>query len=65
MDPRRLAYELKFEKHMMTTLEEKINERELEPEGRPEFDVTCVNMEKSINARATKVREERDQAKAR
>lgn len=65
MDPRRLAYELKFERHMMATLEEKLNEREAEPEGRPDFDVSCVNMEKSINIRATKVREQREQEKAR
>lgn len=58
MSPRRLTYEQKFEKYVITNLEKKFWESQnIVEEQRPPFDLQILDNEKSVNIKAIKLRE--------
>lgn len=58
MSPRRLTYEQKFEKYVITNLEKKFRESQnIVEEQRPPFDLQILDNEKSVNIKAIKLRE--------
>ena len=57
MDPKRMAYEVKFEKFVMKNLESKLQARDYPEEEHPDFDLSCVDFTKSVNIKAMRHRE--------
>jgi hypothetical protein len=57
MSPRRLTYEQKFEKFVVSNLEKMFEKRENPEEIKQTFDLMILDNETSLNARAKAIRE--------
>ncbi len=52
MDPSRMAYEVKFEKHIHKKIEKQIHDWDYPVEEKPDFDLSCVDFTTSVNVKA-------------
>ena len=65
MDPRRKAYEKKFEKFVVQNKEQEIEKRDYPEEEVVKFDLSCVDFATSVNSKAVRHREAAAAEKAR